>query len=118
MLAREAEIARHDEDRLQREAIDLLGLIVLRSEKGNSGEVEAIAVDARALRALHPALAGRVVRLVLERVAPGRFVGFDHVERLLELARDPRGQGALSLPGQCAERRGRDTRAQPPAGLA
>ncbi len=36
----------------------------------------------------------------------GRFVGFDHVERLLELARDPRGQGALSLPGQQAERRG------------
>ena len=44
--------------------------------------------------------------MVLEQVAPGRFVGFDHVERLLELARDPRGQGALSLPGQHAERRG------------
>ena len=35
VLAREAEIARQDEDRLQREAIDLLGLIVLRSETGN-----------------------------------------------------------------------------------
>ncbi len=72
----------------------------------DSGEVEAVELDVRALRALHPALAVRVVRLALDRVAPGRFVGFDHVERLLELARDPRGQGALSLPGQHAERRG------------
>jgi tRNA(Ile)-lysidine synthase len=118
VLAREAEIARQDEDRLQREAIDLLDLIVLRSEKGKSGEVESAEVDARALRALHPALAVRVVRMVLEQVAPGRFVGFDHVERLLELARDARGQGALSLPGQHAERRGEtlvlDRRPDPP----
>jgi tRNA(Ile)-lysidine synthase len=106
VLAREAEIARQDEDRLQHEAIDLLGLIVLRSEKSNSGEVDAVEVDVRALSALHPALAVRVVRMVLEQVAPGRFVGFDHVERLLELARDSRGHGALSLPGQHAERRG------------
>jgi tRNA(Ile)-lysidine synthase len=106
VLAREAEIARQDEDRLQHEAIDLLGLIVLRSEKRQSGEDDAVEVNVRALSALHPALAVRVVRMVLEQVAPGRFVGFDHVERLLELARDPRGHGALSLPGQHAERRG------------
>jgi tRNA(Ile)-lysidine synthase len=106
VLVREAEIARQDEDRLQREAIDLLALIVLRSERGDSGGADAVEVDARALSALHPALAVRVVRLALEQVAPGRFVGFDHVERLLELARDPCGQGALSLPGQHAERRG------------
>ena len=105
VLARDAELARKDEDRLQREAIDLVDLIVLRNEAGDSGEYEAVELDARALSALHPALAGRVVRLVLERVAPGRFVGFDHVERLLALARDPRGRGALSLPGQHAERR-------------
>jgi tRNA(Ile)-lysidine synthase len=105
VLAREAELARQDEDRLQREAIDLVDLIVLRNEAGDSGEYEAVELDARALSALHLALAGRVVRLVLERVAPGRFVGFDHVERLLALARDPRGRGALSLPGQHAERR-------------
>ena len=106
VLAREAEIARQDEDRLQHEAIDLAGLIVLRNEGGDSGEVDAAELDVRALSVLHPALAVRVVRLALDRVAPGRFVGFDHVERLLELARDPRGQGTLSLPGQHAERRG------------
>ena len=105
VLAREASIARQDEDRLQQEAIDLLDLIVLRNETGISGEA-AVELDARALSALHPALAVRVARIAMETVAPGRFVGFDHVERLLALARDPRGVGALSLPGQHAERRG------------
>ena len=106
VLAREAAIARQDEDRLQREAIDLLDLIVLNNEACRSGEVEAVELDAAALGALHPALAVRVARMALERVAPGRFVGFDHVERLLELARDPRGRGSVSLPGQQAVRRG------------
>ena len=105
VLAREATIARQDEDRLQREAIDLLDLIVLRNETGISGEA-AVELDVRALSTLHPALAVRVARIAMETVAPGRFVGFDHVERLLALARDPRGEGALSLPGQHAVRRG------------
>ena len=105
VLAREATIARQDEDRLQQEAIDLLDLIVLRNETGISGGA-AVELDARALSALHPALAVRVARIAMETVAPGRFVGFDHVERLLALARDPRGEGALSLPGQHAVRRG------------
>ena len=61
--------------------------------RADSGEVEAVELDAAALRALHPALAVRVARMALERVAPGRFVGFEHVERLLELARDPAGGG-------------------------
>lgn len=106
VLVREAELARQDDDRLQQEAIDLLDLIVLRNEARTSGVSEGVELDVRALGALHPALAGRVVRMVLDRGAPGRFVGFDHVERLLALARDPRGRGALSLPGQHAERRG------------
>ena len=105
VLAREAAIARQDEDRLQQEAIDLLDLIVLRNETGIAGKA-AVELDARALCALHPALAVRVGRIAMEMVAPGRFVGFDHVERLLALARDPRGEGALSLPGQHAVRRG------------
>ena len=114
VLAREATIARQDEDRLQREAIDLLDLIVLRNETGISGEA-AVELDARALSALHPALAVRVARIAMETVAPGRFVGFDHVERLLALARDPRGEGALSLPGQHAVRRGETLCARLPA---
>ncbi len=42
VLAREAAIARQDEDRLQLEAIDLLDLIVLRNETQIPGEVEAL----------------------------------------------------------------------------
>ena len=112
VLAREAGIARHDEDRLQREAIDLASSIVLISETG-----ESVEVDVAALRSLHHALAVRVARLALEKLAPGGFVGFDHIERLLALAADHEsesgggsGPGSLSLPGQHAERRGRTLR--------
>jgi tRNA(Ile)-lysidine synthase len=101
VLAREAAIAREDEDRLEREAIDLAGSIVLSNRDG-----EIVGVDARALGALHPALAVRVARLALERGAPGRFVGFEHIQRLLELARREPGHGALSLPGQHVVRQG------------
>ena len=83
ILAREAEIARSDEDRLQREAIDLAGLIVLRSNDTSSRATDGVEVDADALSATHPALAGRVARLAMETVAPGRFVGYDHIDRLL-----------------------------------
>jgi tRNA(Ile)-lysidine synthase len=103
VLAREASIARHDEDRLRDEAIDLARLIVLTNEAEGSVEV-----DRPALTSLPPALALRVARLALQELAPDRFVGFDHVERLLELARSDResGHGSLSLPGQYADRRG------------
>ena len=108
ILAREAAIARHDEVRLHREAIDLASSIVLTSETG-----ESVEVDVGALRSLHQALAVRVARYALEQLAPGKFVGFDHIERLLELAADDDTEGehaagrrSLSLPGQHAERRG------------
>jgi tRNA(Ile)-lysidine synthase len=106
ILAREAEIARQDEDRLQREAIDLAGLIVLRSESASSGATEAVEVDAVSLCGLHPALGSRVAKLAVEVLAQGRFVGFDHVSRLLEFARDPGIRGPLNLPGQSASRQG------------
>jgi tRNA(Ile)-lysidine synthase len=106
VLAREAAVARADEDRLQQEAIDLADSIVLRSRTADiEGAAEVnVAVDARALASLHPALAVRVGRLALGVLAPDRFVSYEHAERLLELARG--SSGALSLPGQHAERRG------------
>ena len=100
VLAREATIARHDEERLQAEAIDFARSIVLTSETGASVEV-----DVEALRSLPSALAVRVARLALERLAPGRFVGFDHIDRLLDML-EMGASGSLSLPGQHAERRG------------
>lgn len=110
VLAREAEIARYDDDRLQQEAIDLLDSIVLdgsvRLQSDEPAEhISHIELDARALRDLHPALGMRVGRLALGMLAPERFVGFEHVERLLELAGMEPTAASVSLPGQQAERR-------------
>jgi tRNA(Ile)-lysidine synthase len=100
VLAREAAIARQDEERLHAEAIDLARSIVLTSETGASVEV-----DVEALRSLPKALAVRVARLALERLAPDRFVGFDHIDRLLDMLERGAAE-SLSLPGQHAERGG------------
>jgi tRNA(Ile)-lysidine synthase len=122
VLARESAIARQEDDRLQQEAIEIADLIVLTSvgpsggppgsvrlqpdnSEGNQGEAR-VEVDASTLAALHPALASRVARLALAVLAPDRFVGFEHVERLLGLARAADHRGAVSLPGQYVVRRG------------
>jgi tRNA(Ile)-lysidine synthase len=109
VLAREAAVARADEDRLQKEAIDLAASVVL----GNSGVVN---VDAGALTSAHPAIAARVARLALERLAGDRFVGFDHIDAFLEFARSGRAGAALSLPGQQLVHRGDriESRPEPP----
>jgi tRNA(Ile)-lysidine synthase len=99
VLAREAAMARDDENRLQQEAIDFSGTIVLRTTGGK------IEVDASALRSLHPALATRVARHALSMLSAGRFIGFDLVQRLLQLADAADGE-AVDLPGQRAVRSG------------
>jgi tRNA(Ile)-lysidine synthase len=120
ILAREAELARLDEDRLQKEAIDSSSLIVLRSSSGRkapldpeqmqaggpgwSVDVAAVEIDAAALTRLHPAVVSRVARLALSVLAPDRFVGYDHVAALLALLDDAAAE--VSLPGQHASRRG------------
>jgi tRNA(Ile)-lysidine synthase len=102
ILAREATIARQDEDLLHGMAIDLARSIVLtREDDSPSSEI-----DAAALTSLHPALAARVTRLALQAQAPQAFIGFDHVDRFLEFARQGGAGGALSLPGQQAVRTG------------
>lgn len=118
VLARDSAIAREDEDRLHTEAIDLLDSIVLdrsgwlhRGPQGlqpgtNAPASETLELNARALSALHPALGRRVARLALAVLAPERFVGLEHVERLLALAGDQATGPAVSLPGQHACRQG------------
>ncbi|MEP6917788.1 MAG: tRNA lysidine(34) synthetase TilS [Acidobacteriota bacterium] len=103
-LAREAAIARDDEEFLEQRAIDLAGSNVLTIINVDGAVPPVVEVDAVALTSLHPALAARVARHALSLLAEGRHIGFDHVERLLHFARgdDP----ALSLPGQQAVRRG------------
>jgi tRNA(Ile)-lysidine synthase len=108
VLAREAAIARQDEDRLQQEAIDVARSIVLTAGGECTGAPAGpIELDAEALRSLHPALGARVARSVLSVLAGRRSIGFDHIERFLELA-GPAAEhgGGLSLPGQQAVRRG------------
>ena len=60
------------------------------------------------VRALHPALASRVVREALDRAAPGQFFGRDHIRSALTLMDAPvNGAGAaLSLPGLSVRREG------------
>lgn len=101
VLAREADIAREDEDFLSRAAVDLLPGIVLTDTHG-------IALQAESLRALHPALGCRVVREALERAAPGHFFGRDHIRAVLALAADPPGAAgcAVSVPGLDVRRAG------------
>ena len=60
-------------------------------------------IDIVGMKSIHPALLSRIVRQALMRAAPGRFVGFDHVEQVLELAEAPEGM-AIDVPGQRAIR--------------
>lgn len=96
VLAREAAVAREDDDRLEREAIELAASVVLTD---TAKETAPVLLDAAALASAHPALGARVARLALERAASGRFFGFDPVQRLLELARTGKPGAAASLPG-------------------
>jgi tRNA(Ile)-lysidine synthase len=99
VLAREASLARLDEDRLQAEAIDLASTIVLSTTDGKTE------IDAVALRSLDPALSSRVAFHALVSRGHGRFVGFDHVDEILRLA-DAADGTSVDLPGQRATRRG------------
>ena len=110
ILAREAELARQDEEFLAGEAIKLAARIVLT-------DVGGVRVDADELRRAPRALGSRVAHAVLQRLAGTRSIHFEHVERLLGLAEPSplraagdRGQAAgnraISLPGQDAVRVG------------
>jgi len=98
ILAREAEIARQDEEYLESVAIDSSRSIVLMTDRG-------IELDADTLTGLPPAIASRVVRKALATGEPGRSVGFDHIQRVLELART-QGDRSVALPGQVVTRQG------------
>lgn len=96
ILAREAALARQDEDFLRDQAIELARRIVLTDERLQTR------LDAVGLAAAPRALSSRVVLQSLERLAGGRPISYDHVERVLAL--QP-GQ-AVSLPGQDVVRAG------------
>ena len=95
VLARDADIARVDEEWLAHTANELSAALVT----GTEGELE---VDAAGLSALHPAVARRVARDALARVSGGSAVGFDQIARLRELA--AHGPSWVDFPGCRAER--------------
>ena len=107
-LAREAEIARADDEWLDWAANESHVTLVKTTEQG-------IEVDADGLSALHPALARRVVRRVLADLSD-RGSGFDQVERVRAVAAG--SMTRVDLPGCHAERRGRVVHLVPRVGRA
>ena len=62
-------------------------------------------IEAATLASMHPAVAGRVVRRLIERVRGDvRSIDHAHVERVLTLARQADGDGRADLPGCSAIR--------------
>ncbi len=106
-LARHADIARADEAWLSRRANEAAADLVLQ----DGGSVE---LDAAGLAALPPALARRVVRDALARVAPNREVGFDPIERVRRMAAE--APSRADVPGCRVERVGGRVRLVPRRG--
>jgi tRNA(Ile)-lysidine synthase len=100
-LARAASLAREDEEYLDGLAIESARSIVLLESDG-------VAVDIAGLTALAPALASRVARKALSTAAPDRFISFQHIDDLLDLARSGGEGAAVTLPGVTATRRGHE----------
>jgi tRNA(Ile)-lysidine synthase len=96
-LARQAALAREDTEWLERHATETACALV-KEDGGQS------CLEVSALLGLPPALGRRVVRAVLARTAGRRFIGFDHVEAVLTLARDSGGPEVIDLPGQRVQR--------------
>ena len=109
-LAREAAIARTDADWIDGVANQRAASVVTYREG-------AVAVDVAAIRAQPLAVARRIARAALERASGRGRVGFDHVERLLDLAAGPASEpGGADFPGSRAERRGAHIVLRPAAG--
>jgi hypothetical protein len=99
-LARDAEIAREDAEYFDSIVAAEEGRVIHRT-------VDGLTIDLPALASYPEALARRLVRRAMELVAPERFVGFDAVESVLDLADKTSEMGRqIDVPGQRAERCG------------
>ena len=100
VLGREAAIAREDAEWLDVRASDAARDVT--RVKG-----ESIEINAAGLAVLPLAFGRRVVHQTLAEVANGRFIGFDHVEIVMQLARSSTEvSGPVDLPGHQARRIG------------
>jgi len=103
-LARFAELSVADETYLQSVATESAALIV-SSETGAFGSA-GVQLNVGALTKLPLAIGRRVVRLALERGAPGSGFSLKHVQAVLNLANAGSPVGHLDLAHLQAERRG------------
>ena len=106
-LARAAAIARADADWI--DASVAAAAPDITQEGGGAVEIDAVGLAAEPL-----ALARRLARLALER-AGSRRIGFDQIERLLQMA-DGGGPACADLPGVRVERSGGRLHLAPSAG--
>ena len=131
LLARQAALAREDEEFLQQLAIETAARVVLResgfgrqpagfkdvelrvsdlglraSDLGPRASDLGIDLDATALSATPRALASRVAHHVLTSLGGASAIGSKHVDWLLALAETGREGARVSLPGQYAQRLG------------
>jgi tRNA(Ile)-lysidine synthase len=114
VLSREADIAREDAAFLGQAAAAAEALVVRATPEG-------VVVDLPALAGQPVAVARRILRRAMAAVAPDRFIGFETVQAVLDLA-DTDGEPGrqVDAPGLRAERRGdsvvlRSRRARVPA---
>jgi tRNA(Ile)-lysidine synthase len=99
VVARQATVFREDAEQLDAEATEIARDLVLES----NGCTE---VPLASLLDKPAAVVRRVLLSVLRRRADGRFVGLQHVDLVLALARGDESRAATDLPGQRVERRG------------
>jgi tRNA(Ile)-lysidine synthase len=97
-LARAAGLAGDDENVLERLAIESAASIVL------SADTAIADLDRDRLRNVPPAIGRRVLRKVLETLAPQSPWRADHFDAILRLAARRTGGGSLDLPGVRVER--------------
>lgn len=92
-LARLADIARRENEFLEETVRGVLERLV----PARTGSRIEVPLDG--LAGLHEAVRFRVVKELLDALAPGRRVGYGHAESVLALAAGDRPQGVLHLPG-------------------
>jgi tRNA(Ile)-lysidine synthase len=99
-LSREAEIAREDAEYFD-------SIVASEERHVLQWTADGLAINLPALATYPAALARRLIRRAMEQVAPDRFVGFDAVESVLDLADKTCEMGRqVDAPGQRAERYG------------
>lgn len=100
-LARLADVA-YEEERYWAGQVEACGAVVYDPAEE---DVRSAIVDVEKLQAVPAALARRVLRRALEHVRGGlNALEHHHIESVLALAREPRGEGRRTLPGALVER--------------